>query len=169
MSCHACITCSWHVIISSLKYSTFHLTLIVWFSTYFFGLYSVSSTHPDLGLHTLIKKISTVPVVSVNIYLLMPPKSVSPVQISLMSSRPIGEVSQYFPGLVSSSDSHQNCTNEIASNSLKPTPFLIFPFSVNENTIHPETGKSSFLDYIPSWLDDCNSLLTGLMLPFMHS
>lgn len=80
----------------------------------------------------------------------MPPKSVSPVQIALMSSRPIGQMSQYFPGLSSVPQIHIKTTNEIASNSLKPTPFLIFPFSVNENTIHPETGKSSFLDYIPS-------------------
>lgn len=132
-----------------ILYFSFDTNCVV-FNLLLWPIFSLLYSPPDLGLHTLIKKISTVPVVSVNIYLLMPPKSVSPVQISLMSSRPIGEVSQYFPGLVSSSDSHQNCTNEIASNSLKPTPFLIFPFSVNENTIHPETGKSSFLDYIPS-------------------
>lgn len=64
-------------------------------------IFSLLYSPPDLGLHTLIKKISTVPVVSVNIYLLMPPKSVSPIQITLMSSRPIGQVSQYFLGLSS--------------------------------------------------------------------
>lgn len=38
-----------------------------------------------------------VPVVLVNIYLLMPPKSIPLVQLSLMSFRPIGKVSQLFP------------------------------------------------------------------------
>lgn len=140
-------------ILSTLNY----LTLILWFSSYFFGLTSVSSATPppDQGLPTLIKRIAMVPVVLVNIYLLMPPKSIPLVQLSLMSFRPIGKVSQLFPW------SLQFLTFSVLKlyywtcPSPKPTPLPIFPFSVNGNSIHPETRRSSSLDFSPfplSWI-----------------
>lgn len=155
MSCHSYIPFSWRVIISSLKYSLLlnYLTLILWFSLTSVAL--LKRFQLFLWSHlTLLVDASQINYLQSN---------------SLMSSRPIGQVSQYFPVLSSSSDLYPNCTNKLAL----PSNYSIShkPFLSKWKQHLPRNWKVilPWLLPIPFWLDHYINLLAGSLLPFLYS